>query len=1118
MADYVVRLTGQDNLSGTIKNVKSAVNDLGSSASTSIDKFTQKFQRIEQSTAPLKKQLRDLKAIMAEMQFSGLSNTSEFTQIAQYAGQISDAMNDASAATKRFADDTLALSAATSAVQGIAGGFTAVTGAMNLFGVKNEEVAEAIMKVQSAMAILNGVQAVANMINKDSALMQGMKALQMKLATTATTENTVSTNINTVSETANKAATQAMAAAEAKDVIAKGAQTAATKSATIAQLANNAAVLANPYVLAAAAVVALTGALIAWIASSDEATESELSLAAATEAMSEQMDGATKTAADQISAYMDLKNEYDNCGGSVDEIKKKIIDNTDKQKKAQIQVTNLDKATRIFSSDGARAFIQGCNARAMAMAAEAAIAATYAKVLKGLNDALNKIGSGQEVNISEVEKYAEELGIAKDKFKEMAFAAGYKEDWRAFSKNDLSLKDGVDAMKAQQELITNMFQYSIEHGTLSTLSKMADNWKADAKAVSLPIDDILDPDGGNGKGGNGGSGGSSSRGHKQVQKNHAQTNKAQQKTIELTKQNNEEWRKTLNTLDGCNAIIKQADQEINKLDKTTGNYNEKLKQLKDIRLIAKVKKLEFIDQTTLKGLMDYKKTINEILEELPDGSPQIENLNNKIEEANAKIEEIYKKRVASGKKEDLEDLKKYYEELIPTLKHLSAEETDALRKLKGVEDQLKHIEREQNNAKLGISKHSVTFYKQEYEEALKQYQDFINNEDLNIVCQLGMEVDDNGELRESLREQYYNAVQEAAANLGNARALQKLFEDGGLKVTSNSFSNSLDFGSMFDYKKDKLEIISREFDKITAKIEELKQIKLEDVGEDAFKKAQKSLDEYYKEHARLKKLYRDTELTQDIKEYTKTLSGQTIDGTKNFVGGINSMYQAFDGLAQKIDDAKNGWEQFIAVFETIFTVIDGVKSAYDTITELTETIRLLTGAKEAMNAVTQQTAANTIAETAATEANTVATAAEAGVSASNAVAKGSEAAATAGVAVAETAAQNAKMGPFGWIAGIAGAVALAGVLFSLIGKFADGGIVGGSSYSGDKLIARVNSGEMILNGRQQKNLFNAINKNELGGSDNAQSISFKIKGSDLYGTLKNYSKIKGKSGVNTGIQ
>jgi hypothetical protein len=41
-------------------------------------------------------------------------------------------------------------------------------------------------------------------------------------------------------------------------------------------------------------------------------------------------------------------------------------------------------------------------------------------------------------------------------------------------------------------------------------------------------------------------------------------------------------------------------------------------------------------------------------------------------------------------------------------------------------------------------------------------------------------------------------------------------------------------------------------------------------------------------------------------------------------------------------------------------------------------------------------------------------------------------------------------------------------------KFADGGIVGGNSFSGDQINARVNSGEMILNRSQQASLFNQI--------------------------------------------
>lgn len=83
------------------------------------------------------------------------------------------------------------------------------------------------------------------------------------------------------------------------------------------------------------------------------------------------------------------------------------------------------------------------------------------------------------------------------------------------------------------------------------------------------------------------------------------------------------------------------------------------------------------------------------------------------------------------------------------------------------------------------------------------------------------------------------------------------------------------------------------------------------------------------------------------------------------------------------------------------------------------------------------------------------------------------------------------------------ATALAGVLSvistaknAFAGSFAEGGIVGGNSYSGDRLWARVNSGEMILNRSQQASLMN-------GGN-----VKFVIEGSQLKGVLDNYESIQ----------
>ena len=239
MADYVVTLTGKDNLSQTIKQVKGELNGVGA-ATTKIDAIGQKFEKIKTSTAPLKKQLKDLNGIMAQMNLKGLSGTEQFTEIAKYAGQLKNAMNDAAMATKRFADDTFALTAAGDAMQMFAATGTVATGVMGAFGVESDKVQQAILKVQSALAILNGVQTIANKLNKDSALLHYIKAARMKLATAAQSQ-----------------------------------QTAATNAGTIAQIKNNLAVLANPYVAAAAALAALAAAVVYYTAKANEMTDAE---------------------------------------------------------------------------------------------------------------------------------------------------------------------------------------------------------------------------------------------------------------------------------------------------------------------------------------------------------------------------------------------------------------------------------------------------------------------------------------------------------------------------------------------------------------------------------------------------------------------------------------------------------------------------------------------------------------------------------------------------------------------------------------------------------------------------------------------------------------------------
>lgn len=74
-------------------------------------------------------------------------------------------------------------------------------------------------------------------------------------------------------------------------------------------------------------------------------------------------------------------------------------------------------------------------------------------------------------------------------------------------------------------------------------------------------------------------------------------------------------------------------------------------------------------------------------------------------------------------------------------------------------------------------------------------------------------------------------------------------------------------------------------------------------------------------------------------------------------------------------------------------------------------------------------------------------------------------------------------------------------------KFASGGIVGGTSYRGDRLSANVNSGEMILNRIQQRRLFDAISSGSIGGSGGGAAV---VRGEDIYVSLSNYMRRSGR--------
>jgi hypothetical protein len=102
-------------------------------------------------------------------EFAGVAN-----EIIKQAGRIKDSIGDARAEVGYFASDTRRLDAVLGGVNAVAGAFGAVEGALALSGVQSEDLQKTMVKLQGAIALVNGVTAIQAALQKESAVMQGV--------------------------------------------------------------------------------------------------------------------------------------------------------------------------------------------------------------------------------------------------------------------------------------------------------------------------------------------------------------------------------------------------------------------------------------------------------------------------------------------------------------------------------------------------------------------------------------------------------------------------------------------------------------------------------------------------------------------------------------------------------------------------------------------------------------------------------------------------------------------------------------------------------------------------------------------------------------------------------
>ncbi|MBR2016278.1 MAG: hypothetical protein IKA00_03115 [Prevotella sp.] len=161
-------------------------------------------------------------------------------ELTKRAGDARDAIDDVNTTIKYAASDTKTFDTLTSSARLMAAGFQVVQGAAKLMGVDMSDNIELQTKLQSAMSVSIGLLQAQNLLQKESAVVQGVDAIK----------------------------TQANAIAKA--LLAKN-----TAAATVAGEAFNAVAKANPYVLIASAAAAAIIAIVSYTRHSQKAAEAD---------------------------------------------------------------------------------------------------------------------------------------------------------------------------------------------------------------------------------------------------------------------------------------------------------------------------------------------------------------------------------------------------------------------------------------------------------------------------------------------------------------------------------------------------------------------------------------------------------------------------------------------------------------------------------------------------------------------------------------------------------------------------------------------------------------------------------------------------------------------------
>ena len=352
-----------EQFEGQVKDATKATQDLGSKGQKStrdliseIAKMSGAERSIENYRRQLGQMTKDIQDLTVnyrnlskEQQNSdvGKQTLQRIQELTAKASEYKDAIMDAQQAIKVAASDTMYWDAAKQGIQALSGALQGLASAGILSADSQEDLVAVIANLKAIESATNAVIAIGNSLQKQSALMTGIAAVQSK------------------------------ALAKAKTL-----EAAATGKASIAQKAFNIIAAMNPYVLLATAIIAVVGALAAFTLHSKKAKEAEEAAQKAHEDYMDSMSDSISKMGDAAYTFDTLVKKYKACRTEAEK-QQFLKDYKTKLDDLGISVNDINGLEQVFINK-TEDFRKACILRAQAMGLESLQADKYKEMMSDL--------------------------------------------------------------------------------------------------------------------------------------------------------------------------------------------------------------------------------------------------------------------------------------------------------------------------------------------------------------------------------------------------------------------------------------------------------------------------------------------------------------------------------------------------------------------------------------------------------------------------------------------------------------------------------------------------------------------------------------------------------------